>query len=271
MRVFCIGDVHGQSAKLDTLLGKLDRIDPTAALWFVGDLVNRGPDSAGVLRRVRSLGSRATTVLGNHDLALLAMAADDSKRVYADRGLHQLLAADDADQLISWLRTRPLLHHCSQIGWTMVHAGVPPGWSLTTARATAAELEEALTASNWHTTLAELYGDEPAEWQQAHTTSQRLRFIANALTRQRLVHARTNTPDFRHKGTLASAPPTLIPWFAASDRVTQRDRIVFGHWSALGRLSWPEYNAWCVDTGSSWGGALSALELTSQSQVVIDA
>ncbi|NNC23626.1 symmetrical bis(5'-nucleosyl)-tetraphosphatase [Salinisphaera sp. USBA-960] len=267
-RIFCIGDVHGQYAMLDRLLHRLDAIDANAELWFVGDLVNRGPDSASVVRRVRELGSRATTVLGNHDLSVLAMAADASKRVYADTGVARLLAADDASELLDWLRTRPLLHQSVETGWTMVHAGIPKGWDLTTAAACAAEFEQALTADDWQTTLNDLYGNEPTAWAESLTGIRRLRYIANALTRQRFCHAGSGDLDLSEKGRISDAPATLTPWFAEPNRKTHNERIVFGHWSMLGRIAWPEHNAWCIDTGASWQGVLSALELRQHPRLI---
>lgn len=261
MTTFCIGDVHAQLKKLDLLLSRLDTIDANSELWFVGDLINRGPDSAGVLRRVRQLSERARVVLGNHDLTVLAAAADSEKQSKVDTGVLDLLSSDDADDLLEWLRYRPLIQDRPDLEWTMVHAGIPASWNITEAKTRAREFETALRSTGWMQLFSQLFGNEPATWTQANGQVERLRYIANAMTRQRFCKPPSGKLDMNYKKTIASAPSDLIPWFAAKGRQTGGQNIVFGHWAALGRVAWPEYNVWCVDTGVAWGGPLTALEL----------
>ena len=260
MPVFGIGDIHGALGPLDQLLDQLQVSKGPHALWFVGDLVNRGPDSLGVLRRVRDLGDRAITVLGNHDLSLLALAQRPDALAAAKPSLRPLLEAPDCDELLEWLRHRPLIHRDESLGWTMVHAGIPAEWTIEEAQARATELENALRGPEHGAFLAELFGNTPEQWDPQLAGAERLRYIANALTRQRFVHP-DGRLDMDYKKTLAGAPPGLLPWFAVPQRASAHERIVFGHWSALERIEWPEHNVWGIDTGAAWGGQLSALRL----------
>lgn len=260
MATFCIGDIHGAADALDRLLERLRAEYDAPDFWFVGDLVNRGPDSLGVLRRVRDLGDQALTVLGNHDLSLLALAQREDALAKAKPGLRAILEAPDRDELLDWLRHRPLMHRDQTLGWTMVHAGIPPQWSVADALTRARELESTLRGPDHARFLAGLYGNTPSHWDPALGGLERLRYIANALTRQRFI-----TPDggldMTYKKTLADAPHGLVPWFACPDRAAADEPIVFGHWSALERVEWPEHRVWGIDTGAAWGGQLSALQL----------
>lgn len=260
MTTYAIGDVHGADHLLQRLLDRLDARGDVDAFWFVGDLVNRGPDSLSVLRRVRALGEQAITVLGNHDLSLLALAERSDALERAPDSLRVLLQVNDRDDLLDWLRHRPLLHSDSILGWTMVHAGIPADWDLPEARERAGELEEALRGPMHHDLLADLFGNTPRRWKPGLTGVKRLRFIANALTRQRFVEADGGL-DMKYKKTLAGAPDELEPWFTQTGRASANQKIVFGHWSALERVEWPEYRVWGIDTGAAWGGSLSALQL----------
>lgn len=268
MAYFAIGDIHGAAGTLERLLERLDTTHPAVRIWFVGDLVNRGPDSAGVLRLVRSLGDRAIIVLGNHDLSLLALAQRDDALAKANDSLQDLLRVPDRDELLDWLRHRPLIHRDSALGWTMVHAGIPAEWSVEKAQARAAELEAALRGPNHQAFLAELFGNTPEHWDESLTGIERLRYIANALTRQRFVRP-DGALDMAYKKTIAGAPKSLIPWFARPQRAAAGERIVFGHWSALERVAWPEHNVWGIDTGAAWGGSLSALRLDTPTPELI--
>ncbi|AWN16295.1 symmetrical bis(5'-nucleosyl)-tetraphosphatase [Salinisphaera sp. LB1] len=261
MSIYAIGDIHGAADLLDKLLDRLAARGPIERLWFVGDLVNRGPDSAGVIRRVKALGDTAITVLGNHDLSLLSLAVRADAAQRAPDSLKPLLAAADRQPLLDWLRHRPLMHHDADLGWTMVHAGLPPGWPVAEGLARARELEAALRAPDHAAFLGQLFGNTPERWHSGLRGVPRLRFIANALTRLRFVGPNRRL-DMDYKKTLAGAPPELTPWFAVPGRVSAGQRIVFGHWSALERVAWPEYNVWGIDTGAAWGGTLSALDLT---------
>ena len=268
MAIFCIGDIHGAAGALDRLIERLraDHHDPS--FWFVGDLVNRGPDSLGVLRRVRALGDRAITVLGNHDLSLLALAQHRDALDKAKPGLREVLEAPERDDLLHWLRHRPLMHRDKAMDWTMVHAGIPPDWTVGDAQRHAQELQAVLRGPAHVEFLAGLYGDTPTHWSPALRGLERLRYIANALTRQRFIKADGGL-DMDYKKTLADAPPTLVPWFAWPRRASAGERIVFGHWSALEQIAWPEHRVWGIDTGAAWGGQLSALRLDTAAPYLV--
>ena len=260
MATFAIGDIHGALEPLERLLSQLHRDYTIDALWFVGDLVNRGPDSAGVIRRIRAMGETAVTVLGNHDLALLGLMQRPDPKAHADSSLHDLIEADDADILLDWLRHRPLMHNAPALGWTMVHAGVAPEWTANEALARAQELEVALRAPDYRTFLRELFGNKPARWAEADAPIERYRFIANALTRIRFVE-RDGSLDMKYKKTIHDAPKRLVPWFAHPARRSADTRFVFGHWSALDAIAWPAHNVWGIDTGAAWNGRLTAMRL----------
>lgn len=266
MAILAIGDVHGNYAALQRLIEAIDYDPAHDRLWFVGDLVNRGPDSLATLRYVRSLGESAITVLGNHDLSLLARAQRPDAAERANASLKPILRAPDRGDLLDWLRHCPLIHTDDAIGWTMVHAGVPAEWSIAQAHARAAELEAALRGPHHGEFLRHLFGNTPDRWAESLTGIQRLRYITNALTRQRFA-----TPDgqldMAYKATIAAAPKPLAPWFTLPHRASANQRIVFGHWSALDPVAWPEHNVWGIDTGASWGGRLSALRLDGPPEI----
>ena len=257
MATYAIGDIQGCEDELRRLLDLL-RFDPARdLLWFVGDLVNRGPGSLGVLRLVRSLDASSVVVLGNHDLHLLALAEGNGKHAKKSN-LDAILAAPDRDALLDWLRHRPLMHHDARRGFTMVHAGLPPQWTLAEALAHARELEEALRRPDYRGFLFAMYGNEPACWSPDLAGMDRLRFITNCLTRLRYCSA-DGTLALKEKGTLASRPKHLIPWFQCPERKTRGDRIIFGHWSSLGY--WNRDNVFGIDSGCLWGGSLTAIRL----------
>jgi len=263
MALYAIGDLQGCHAEFMALLEQL-RFDPAQdRLWLTGDLVNRGPASLEVLRTVRALGSSATVVLGNHDLHLLAMAWAPKTVRRREPELQAVLDAPDAAELLSWLAARPLLHRDREIGWTLIHAGLPPQWSLDEAAACALEIETALREQPIDL-LAEMYGDAPDCWSPALAGPDRLRFAVNCLTRLRFVDA-DGRLLLALKGPPAAAPPGAVPWFRHPDRATQADRILFGHWSALGYLAEPRLR--CLDTGCVWGGALCAIRLDREEEV----
>ena len=258
MATYAIGDVQGCSDELDTLLDAV-RFDPAHdRLWLVGDLVNRGPDSLAVLRKVRALGTSAITVLGNHDLHLLAVALTDRKAKAQDT-FTALLAATDRDELLHWLRHRPLLHHDAALGYTMIHAGLAPQWDLAQATQCSREVETALRDERSCRSLLEhMYGDEPKRWSPDLGGWPRLRFIVNCFTRMRLCTAQGDL-DSRHKGPPAHAPRGLMPWFRVPGRLSQSLRIVCGHWSALGYHDGD--GVLSIDTGCVWGNTLCAVRL----------
>jgi bis(5'-nucleosyl)-tetraphosphatase (symmetrical) len=249
-----IGDLQGCDAPLVELLARAaPRVGE--AIWFAGDLVNRGPDSLGALRRVAAMGERAVAVLGNHDLHLLA-AASGARPPHRSDTLAAVLDAPDRKALVDWLRARPLAHLGS--GHLLVHAGLFPQWSAEQAVALAAEVERVLRSPHWGDFLRVMYGDAPAVWDDALAGDDRLRAIVNALTRMRFVDA-SGRMDFTVKEGVPAAPPGLVPWFDAPGRRSAGTPVVFGHWSTLGLLLRPDLVA--LDTGCVWGGALTAVRL----------
>ena len=257
MAVYATGDVQGCYDPLQRLLDRL-RFDPaTDTLWLVGDLVNRGPQSVEVLRLVRGLGERAVAVLGNHDLTLLAVAAGQVKPKRKDT-FHTLLEAPDHGELLDWLRRRPLLHHDADLGFTMVHAGLPPQWDLALAQRSAAELEATLRGPDCGDFLAHMFGGEPRCWRDDLAGYDRLRFTVNVLTRMRFCTA-DGTLSFAEKGPPGSQGPGLLPWFAVPGRRNADLNLVFGHWAALGYYRAP--GIYALDSGCVWGNRLTAIRL----------
>jgi bis(5'-nucleosyl)-tetraphosphatase (symmetrical) len=254
MARWAIGDVQGCGEELELLLAKIRFSADRDQLYFVGDLVNRGPRSLAVLRLVRSLQDNVVCVLGNHDLHLLAVALAGA-RLRRNDTLDEILSAPDRAPLIDWLLQRPLAHFAA--GDLLVHAGVVPQWSTEQTLALAAELQQALRA---HTEqlLKHMYGDTPDQWQPELRGMPRLRFAINVLTRMRFCSA-DGRIDLKHKGKPESVGPPWMPWFAAPERASRDTRIVFGHWSALGFYRAPGLIG--LDTGCVWGGALTAMNL----------
>jgi bis(5'-nucleosyl)-tetraphosphatase (symmetrical) len=257
LTVYAVGDVQGCLDALQALLEQV-RFDPADdQLWLVGDLVNRGPDSLGVLRFVRSLGSCATVVLGNHDLHLLAVAEGVRELRGADT-LRPVLDAPDGGELLGWLRRQPLLHVDLALGYCMVHAGIPPHWDLPTATALAREAERWLTVSG----CAELVPNEVpelAELTPELTPAQRARVIVSYLTRMRVCTA-DGRMNLAYKGPANRAPSGFLPWFTHPERKTRDVRILFGHWAALQGEAEAE-NVFALDTGCVWGRALTMMRL----------
>jgi bis(5'-nucleosyl)-tetraphosphatase (symmetrical) len=254
-RLWVVGDVQGCLASLQSLLANLPS---SSRLLFVGDLINRGPQSLDSLRFVMSLGSRAQALLGNHDLHLLAVAAG-IRRQHGDDTLADILAAPDREELLAWLRARPLALYDS--GALFVHAGVLPQWSVGKTLSLAAEIEERLRAPGYRDFLATMYGNRPARWDDGLEGADRARCVINALTRLRFVAA-DGTMDLTVKEGAAAAPPGFVPWFDHPARATRGTPVVFGHWSTLGLLM--REDAVCIDTGCVWGGALTALAWPSR-------
>lgn len=255
MATYAVGDLQGCFDPLEELLGEAGFRAAEDKLWLVGDLVNRGPQSLEILRFVKSLGHRAVSVLGNHDLHLL-MVAEGHARAHRQDTLDAILAAPDRDELLAWLRGRPLMHAAGD--YAMVHAGLLPSWSLEQALGLAREVEHALQGSDWRGLMANMYGNKPDRWHDALTGFERMRVIINAMTRLRIC-----TPDgrmeFDHKGRLDDIPPGYVPWFAAPGRKTADTTLICGHWSALGLLV--EDNLLALDSGCLWGRRLTAVRL----------
>lgn len=257
MAVYAIGDIQGCYEPLRRLLDAL-RFDLAAdTLWLVGDLVNRGPQSVEVLRLAHSLGERAVVVLGNHDLTLLAVAAGQAKPKRKDT-FHSILDAPDCAELLDWLRQRPLLHHDPALGFTMIHAGLPPQWDLELAQCCAAELEVTLRGPGCTDFLAHMFGGEPNRWREDLSGYDRLRFTVNALTRMRFCTVE-GVLSFSEKGPLGSQGAGLLPWFAVPGRRNADLNLVFGHWAALGYYRAP--GLYALDSGCVWGNRLTAIRL----------
>ncbi|MDP2811167.1 MAG: symmetrical bis(5'-nucleosyl)-tetraphosphatase [Rhodocyclaceae bacterium] len=258
MATYAIGDIQGCFGELTQLLEyigfnrKLDR------LWFVGDLVNRGPDSLQVLRFVRDLGEAAVTVLGNHDLHLV-MQAEGFGRASREDTLAAVLAAPDRDALMAWLRGLPLFHVEGE--YAMVHAGLLPQWDVVQAADLSNEAAEALTCPAWRDFLAHMWGSEPNGWRDDLAGWERLRVVINAMTRMRFVNA-GGAMELRapgSKGPPERGPDGCVPWFEAPGRRSADHALIFGHWSALGFRQ--TRNLLALDSGCLWGGRLTAVRL----------
>lgn len=257
MTTYAIGDVQGCFDALQALLEKI-RFDPARdTLWFTGDLVNRGPRSLETLRFVSGLGERAVTVLGNHDLHLLAVARGAAKRKKQDT-LDEILTAPDRDPLLDWLRHRPLLHHDVTLGWTLVHAGLLPQWGLVEAQRLAREAEAVLQGDHADGFLANMYGDLPDHWRENLAGHERLRVIVNAFTRLRYCDSEGKM-GLSFKGAPGSQPPSLVPWFQAPHRRSGAQHVVFGHWSTLG--GYQGRGVLGLDGGCLWGRELCGARL----------
>ena len=257
MAIYVIGDVQGCFAALQQLIKDI-KFDPdTDTLWFTGDLVNRGSQSADVIRFVRDLGERTISVLGNHDLHLLAVAAGKAKIKRRDT-IADVLRSQDRDELLGWLRQRPLLHHDANLGLTLIHAGLLPQWDLDMAMNLAREVESVLRGPDSDEFLAHMYGNQPRVWREDLTGWDRLRLIVNAFTRLRYCD-RSGHMDLAPTGPPGSQPKHLVPWFQLPDRRTKELTIIFGHWSSLG--IWQKDGVIGLDTGCVWGGALTAVRV----------
>ena len=247
--------MQGCYRSLRALVDKIGFRPGVDQVWLTGDLVNRGPDSLNVLRWVMEQGDAAVSVLGNHDLHLLARAAGVSKAKKKDT-LDEVLNAPDANELIAWLQHRPLLHQ--QDAFCLVHAGLPPNWTLEFAKQLASEVENALRGKNAVVLFQNMYGAEPRRWRDDLQGHERRRFVVNAFTRMRYV-APDGTLDFEAKGTPSEVPPGLVPWFDMPDQYWRGLTVLFGHWSALGLYVGDEVIG--LDTGCVWGGKLTAIRL----------
>jgi len=241
---------------LQQLLDKLNFDPARDRLWFVGDLVNRGPQSLQTLRFIHGLGDAAITVLGNHDLHMMAIA--QGLRQQTDRdNIDAVLTAPDRDELFDWMRRQPLMHHDSDLNFTMVHAGFSPDWDLDEARRCAAEVESVLRADDYQQFITHMYGDEPSRWNNDSRGIERWRYIVNCFTRLRFCDA-DGRLALKEKGAPADHGD-LLPWFRVPGRRSRELRIVFGHWSTLGRFHGD--GVYCLDSGCVWGGEMTALRL----------
>jgi bis(5'-nucleosyl)-tetraphosphatase (symmetrical) len=255
MTTFAIGDVQGCHEQMFALIRQIDLVSSSRKLIFVGDLVNRGPHSLATLRYVRSLGESASVVLGNHDLHLLALA-HGIRTPHSSDTMDEILNAPDRDELIDWLRHRPLANFDQ--GFLIVHAGVLPQWTLQQTLELAREVEHALQGPNWVNFLRVMYGNTPATWVDSLEGPDRLRCIVNAFTRLRYCSV-DGTMDFESKEGSSAPSSGYMPWFDVPGRKTEEVTVVFGHWSTLGLTMRP--NLIGLDTGCIWGGKLTAVRL----------
>ncbi len=255
MAIYAIGDVQGCYDEMRRLLDTVVFDPAQDQLWLVGDLVNRGAQSLEVLRYVRALGKRAVTVLGNHDLHLLVVAAGVRKAHRGDT-LDALLNAPDRDELLDWLRRQRLMHAGS--GYAMVHAGLLPQWTITQALALAREVEAALQGPDHGEFLRRMYGNAPVQWHDDLAGYDRLRIIVNGMTRLRLCTP-AGIMEFTHKTGLQNLPPGYLPWFDIKDRASRDTPVLFGHWAALGLTLRPDVLG--LDSGCVWGRRLTVVRL----------
>ncbi len=252
---YLIGDVQGCDDALQRLLEEINFSPSRDHIVLLGDLVNRGPASLAVLRRLAAFGNAATCLLGNHDLHLLAVAHGVRPLKRGDT-VADVLDAPDREQWLDWLRAQPLAH--LQAGWLCVHAGVVPQWDAARTLALAAEVQEVLRGPDLPAFLRVMYGDEPKRWRDDLQGPERWRFVVNTLTRIRFC-SDDGSLDFKTKEGVGAALPGYRPWFEMPDRRTRGQPMAFGHWSALGLVNRPDLLA--LDTGCVWGGALTAVRV----------
>lgn len=259
MATYAIGDIQGCYHALRNLLQQIAFMPGRDRLWLVGDLINRGSGTLEVLRLLAGYDaqypSTIIAVLGNHDLHALTVA-EGLKTPHRDDTLQPLLDAPDKEQLLEWLRQRPLLH--SEEGYLMVHAGLLPQWTVAEAMHLAAEVEQVLRSADYRSFLANMYGNQPDQWDDGLQGMDRLRLITNAMTRLRVCTA-DGRMDFKFKGENKDIPEKFMPWFQVPARKSQDVTIICGHWSALGLYQGD--NVIALDTGCLWGGELTALRI----------
>lgn len=266
MAIYAIGDLQGCYDPFRRLLDEI-RFDPDKdTIWLTGDLVNRGPKSLKTLRFVRSLGDAAVTVLGNHDLHLLALSTEAVRFRKRFETLEKILDAPDVNELINWLRHRPLAHYSKEHDTLLVHAGTHPGWSIRKTLACAGEVEAVLQGKKFAGLMARMYGNTPRHWSDDLRGYRRLRFIINTLTRMRVL-TKSQGLNFAHTGSPWRARKDLKPWFQFGDRKSGKTRIAFGHWSVLGLIVLPDLLS--LDTGCVWGRQLTAVRIDKRIPRVI--
>lgn len=264
MSIWAIGDVQGCNNSLHQLLNHPDIAkDKNSKFWFCGDLVNRGPDSAGVLDTVMDLGEKAITVLGNHDLHLLGMVAGLRKLGRLDT-LDNILESPKLNEYVDWLRFQPLAY--AQDGYLLVHAGVHPNWTAQQTMDLAQKVQLRLQGNDWKDQIKNMYGNTPAMWSNDLSPDEEFRVTVNVLTRMRMLNA-DGSLDFDHKGVPVTSA-TFMPWFEFSNHKAADHTLVFGHWSALGLYLKP--NLIGLDTGCIWGQQLTAVRLNDRKTVQIN-
>lgn len=265
MSTYAIGDVQGCYQALVRLLDRINFDQGNDRLYFAGDVVNRGTDSLKVLQLLMELGESAVTVLGNHDLHLIATAAGIMAPRASDT-FGAILESPEKEDMITWIRQRPLLHHDKDLDFFIMHAGLPPEWEARQAAELATEVAQMLTGTDHVSFLKVMYGNEPNFWQADIKGADRLRFIINCLTRMRYVNSKHEL-DFSEKGPPGSQQSNLFPWFSIAERKSKKDKVIFGHWSNVRRgniTDFTSYNVYPIDTGYLWGGQLTAMRLEDQ-------
>lgn len=268
MATYAIGDIQGCYHAFMALLARIQFDAKSDTLWLVGDLINRGSGSLEVLRWCYENQHSINVVLGNHDLHAIVVAHGFAKQHKGDT-LTALLNAPDSEKLLTWLRYQPLIYQQKndQIDYVMVHAGLLPQWTISQALALGKEVEVALQGPDYLTFLAQMYGNLPNVWSDNLVGIDRLRLVTNAMTRLRICDVQ-GVMDFAFKGELPDVPSHLMPWFDVPHRASASQKIVFGHWSALGLQR--RNNVFALDTGCLWGGKLTAIQLETQVITQID-
>lgn len=261
MAIYAIGDIQGCYDPFRYLLDELSFDPERDTLWLTGDLVNRGPKSLKTLRFVKKLGDSVVSVLGNHDLHLLALAGGAVDYSSRFETLKKIIDAPDLDDLMLWLRHRPLAHYSEDLDTLLVHAGTLPIWSVKKTLARAAEVEEVLRGPKCNTLLSKMYSNRPRKWSGELSGYARLRFIINTFTRMRMLTNNVGL-NFSHTGSPWRGRRDLRPWFEIHSAERGRTRVVFGHWSALGLLVLPDVIG--LDTGCVWGRQLTAVRLDTR-------
>lgn len=267
MATYAIGDVQGCNAALQKLVKHINFNPDQDRLWFTGDLVNRGSHSLEVLRFVKQLGDSQRTVLGNHDLHLLACAYDQHPG-YKEDTFYDVLNAPDKQELINWLRHQPLFHYDKELNFVLVHAGIAPSWDLKKALTLAKEVETVLQGKDIIQFLAHMYGNEPDYWDDNLTGWNRLRAITNCLTRIRFCYPNGHL-ELSEKGPAQEPKKQLVPWFRSPHRINADLKIIFGHWAALGGIT-NTPNVYSLDTGCVWGFKLTAMRLEDGKRFRVD-
>ena len=262
MATYAIGDIQGCFDELVALLDRIDFDSSRDQLWFTGDLVNRGPRSLAVIEFVRELGDGAIVVLGNHDLHLLACGYVEDVSPKRKDTFHDVLDSPRRDELLTWIRRQRLIYRDPALGYTMVHAGIPPQWTLAEAEKYAVEVESVLHGEGFAKFFTRMYGNSPDLWDRKLSGWKRVRLITNYLTRLRYCSV-DGRIDFQYKGPVGSQPEHLIPWYDLYVLPDAAESIVFGHWSALhlSEREMREKRIYALDTGAVWGGALTAMRL----------
>jgi len=261
MSTYAIGDIQGCFSALQDLLKHIQFDQSKDTLWFVGDLVNRGPQSLETVRFIKNLGAKHRTVLGNHDLHLLAMAHNAHKGWPNDR-LNEILQAPDKNELVEWLLQQPLFYYDSELNYCMAHAGLAPAWNLAKAEALSKEISGILQSNAAQDFFNHMYGNTPDQWHDDLQGWDRLRCITNYFTRVRFCRA-DGSQDLQLKGTLDLHPKTLMPWYEVPNRQNANLNIIFGHWAALGGITHTP-RTFALDTGCVWGFSLTAMRLEDQ-------